>query len=814
MPQPFQNSRFADDASDIDAGLFQITSRISATIGLQFFQSMAKHLAKALAADCVYIGEFAGGQSERVKTLAAWRDHRTDAFTYPLAGSASAQIALGNPCVCRSNAQKRFPADEILPRLSAQACVGIPLKNSSGLPIGLIMTVYRKPISDADVAQSMLEILAPRAAAELERKQQDEQIRQSEERHRCFISLNADPMWRIEFDPPVPTSLPEEEQLELIFRDGYLAECNEAMAHYFGFEKTDELLGWPISKLVKLSHSGMRHAALLAIRSGYRYSIVETSPIGPDGKRRYMLRSQWGIVDDGLLRRVWGSNRDITDLKKSELALDAAEQRIAGLLESLPLLVVMLQPDGTIAFCNEHVSHMNSREHHDVVGKDWIELMIPNEERERVRGILSTVASETGRHVHFECPMLVPQGELPWIAWDCTGLRDSSGAIAATALVGCDITAFKKLTARVHQTQKLEHIGRMAGGIAHDFNNLLTVIIGHTSVLLEKASASDPDSTGLAQILKAAETAADLTERLFAFSRRRAARPEPINPARLIAEDVPIIRQLAGEHIKIITNLDASTGMVYADPAHFHQIILNLAVNARDAMPDGGTLTLATANTGTDHVQLTVTDTGVGMTEEVQTHLFEPFYTTKTQGKGTGLGLSTVYGAVHQSGGRIDVESRPGAGAVFHILLPRVHEAPEPAHANRIPGNLPRGSETILLVEDHTEVREVVAGILRGLGYRILEAADSAQALEFARHPAGEDIKLLMTVALPPGASGSELAGAIKTSWRDMKVMFLSPFVGPADGSPDVAERGFAWLQKPFTPETLAFAVRELLDQR
>jgi PAS domain S-box-containing protein len=812
MSHPLPNHTPANETSAVTANLLQITSRISASIGIHFFQSMAKNLSKALAADCVFIGEFVGGQSERVRTLAAWRDLRHDAFTYTLAGSASAQIALGKPCICRSHARKRFPNDEIFRTLSVEACVGIPLLNSSGIPIGLIMTVYHKSITDPGVAESMLEILAPRAAAELERKQEEERIRQSEERHRVFVTLNPDPMWRIEFEPPVPTSLPEQEQMERIFRDGFLAECNDALARHFG-AKPGDLIGLPIGKLVPLSSPAIRNSTLSAIRSGYRFTTVETAPISRDGKPHYMLRSQWGIVDDGLLQRVWGSNRDITDLKQSEIALDAADQRIAGLLENLPLLVVMVLSDRKIAFCNEQFARRSGYREQDAVGQDFLELMIPEEERARVRAALHVAETDAKRHVHFESQLLAANGDRPWIAWDSTALRDSDGSVAATAIVGCDITPFKKLATRFELAQRLEHIGRMAGGIAHDFNNLLTIIIAHTAALLEKKSPSDPDNVSLQQILKAAETAADLTQRLFAFSCRRAVKPEVLNPATLIAEDVPMVQQLAGEQIRIATNLDPATGLVLGDAGHLHQIILNLAVNARDAMPNGGTLAFSTSNTDAGHVQLTVTDTGVGMNDEVRNHLFEPFFTTKPHGKGTGLGLSTVYGAVQQSGGRIEVESHLGAGTSFHIFLPRVHEDAAPALKPRVPGMLPRGSETILLVEDQPEVRNIAAGILRDLGYRVLEASGVTQALEYARQASGETIHLLMTVLMLPGASGGELADAIKTSWRNMKVLFLSPFIGPLDGQRELTERGFAWLQKPFTPESLSVAVRELLDQ-
>jgi nitrogen-specific signal transduction histidine kinase len=404
---------------------------------------------------------------------------------------------------------------------------------------------------------------------------------------------------------------------------------------------------------------------------------------------------------------------------------------------------------------------------------------------------------------------------------------DSEGEVAATANVGRDITDFKKLEGQFHQAQKLESIGRLAGGVANDFNNLLTVIMGYSEVILGKSSPKDGARTGLNEIRKAAEKGAELTRRLFAFSRQRVLRPELLNLTSLIADDVYMIRHLIGEHVQLVTDLDPSLGLVNADLGHLHQIILNLVVNARDAMPNGGTLTISTANIAVDKVapgvpalvprdfvQLTFTDTGTGMNEEVRTHMFEPFYTTKGSGKGTGLGLSTVYGIVQQSGGQIEVESEKGNGASIKILLPAVEgevsPAPEPCRA----GEVPRGTETILLVEDQVEVRVLAAGILRDLGYRVLEAAGPAQALELAAHQNfGDCIQLLLTDAAMPGVPESELADAIKSSCKGIKILLMSGYTNPAGGQLSLPVRGLGWLEKPYTPCALARAVREILDQ-
>ncbi len=686
MSKSAQTERAAERShSETDRRVLQIANRVSATIGMEFFRSIVEHVAEVLPADCVYIGEFVGGQTERVKALAAWPALH-GGMEHQLAGSASAQVALGKPCLCRMHARDRFPDDPLLAKLGAEACAGIPLLNSGGHSLGLIMTVYRNPIADPDIPRAILEAFADRAAAELERKQRGELLRQSEERHRAFITLNPDALWRIEFEPPVPTALPEEEQLERIYRDGYLAECNQAMARLMGVETVEELICRRIHELDRLSNPSVRNATLHAIRSGYQFSTVETGPFGRDGKVRYMLRSQWGIVEDGLLRRIWGCTREITDLKISEMAFDASEQRMLHLMENLPLMVVMLHPDGKVAFCNDHLLEFTGWRLADVLEKNWVDLMIPAGERGRIRAAIAATNEEPRRPIHFESGLLGPAGDHRWIAWDSTSLRDSEGRNAMTANLGRDITDFKNLEARFHQAQKLESVGRLAGGLARDFNKLLTVISSSSENLMEKKGPSDAGYTALSEIRRAAEKGVGLTQRLFAFSGHPGLRPEVVNLNTLVAENEQMIRQLIGARIQLVTNPDPSLGVVHADAGHLHQILLNLVLNARDAMPKGGTLTISTSNIDVtsavvglsgvrpgSYVQLTVSDTGTGMSEEVRSHLFEPFYTTKEPGKGTGLGLSSVYGLVQQSAGQIVFESEPDKGTSFRILLPALN---------------------------------------------------------------------------------------------------------------------------------------------
>jgi PAS domain S-box-containing protein len=648
--------------------ILQIAHQVSATIGNDFFHAMAKHLAQALEADHVLVGEFRAGRTERIAILAGTTAGQSERIECPLEGTASARIAEGKPVLCRSVAQHRFPEDQALSALKAQAFVGVPLMTSAGGVCGVLMAVYVKPAPTLSVAKSLLEVFAPRAAAELERKQENERLRESEQRYQAFVMLNADSMWRVELEQPVPIDLPEDEQIEQIYRYGYLAECNDAMARQYGLEKASQLTGSRINDLSPISNETVLEAIRQGIRSGY-HSTVELSPLDPEGNRRHILRSQWGIVEQGMLQRIWGTTRDITELKAIERELDASERQMSDLLETLNLLVVLMREDGAILFCNRHLYQLTGWNADDVKDRNWFELMLPPEDRERAQAAFQSANLQNGAPTHYESALLGPKGERWRVAWDSTCVRDAEKKIVMSANVGRDISEFKMLEAQFRQAQELESLGRLAGGVAHDFNNLLTVITGYSSVLLEKKPETEPACAVLSEIRRTAEKGAELTRSLLAFSRRQAPRPEPVNLTALISSDEPLLMRLLNENIQLVTNLQPTLHFVNADPGQIRQVIFNLVVSARDAMPHGGTLTIATSSDGS-HVQITISDTGVGMTEEVRRHLFQPYFRTDEECTATGLGMATTYRIIRQNGGQIEVDSSPGNGARFRIQLP------------------------------------------------------------------------------------------------------------------------------------------------
>ena len=383
----------------------------------------------------------------------------------------------------------------------------------------------------------------------------------------------------------------------------------------------------------------------------------------------------------------------------------------------------------------------------------------------------------------------------------------------------------KRLEAQLLHSQKLEAVGQLAGGVAHDFNNLLTAIIGYSDLVLMSLGQNDPSYKDVEEIKKAAERAASLTRQLLAFSRKQMLQPKVLDLNATVAHMEKMLQRLIRENIELVTILDPALGHIKADPGQIEQVIMNLAVNARDAMPLGGRLTIETANVVLDenyarqhmevqpgpYVMLAVSDTGMGMDEETQSHIFEPFFTTKGVGQGTGLGLATVYGIVRQSGGHIRVYSEPGHGTTFKIYLPRIEEIIESGRRAPIPSEFPPGRETILLVEDEDLVRDLARRVLLQRGYTVLEARHGREALQICEQHRGQ-IHLLVTDVVMPLINGRELAERLTTLHPEMKVLYISGYTGNIIIHQGLLEPGMAFLQKPFTPAALAHKVRQALD--
>ncbi|MBN9120764.1 MAG: response regulator, partial [Planctomycetes bacterium] len=384
---------------------------------------------------------------------------------------------------------------------------------------------------------------------------------------------------------------------------------------------------------------------------------------------------------------------------------------------------------------------------------------------------------------------------------------------AAVLATHRDVTDRVQSEERLRRSAKLEAVGQLAGGVAHDFNNLLTVITGYADVAADLVTPNDPTAEALREIRAAALRAADLVRQLLAFSRQQVLRPRPVRLGDQVANLRKMLVRLIGEDVSLVTSAEPDLAVVRADPGQLDQVLINLAVNARDAMPKGGTLTIECRNfaDGADRfVRLTVSDTGTGMTDEVKARVFEPFFTTKELGKGTGLGLATVLGIVEQSGGRIAVESRLGVGTTFRVDLPAADAAP--ANEGRPVREAPsRGSETILLVEDEPAVRMMALHALQSCGYAVLDAENGEQALR-AVQSFGIPIRLLVTDVVMPGIGGRELADRLKVAQPAVRVLYMSGYTDDESVRRGVEADRVHFLQKPFTPQVLTRRVRAVLD--
>jgi hypothetical protein len=575
--------------------------------------------------------------------------------------------------------------------------------------------------------------------------------------------------------------------------------------------------------------AGYESVALIPLRSAGR--TLGLLQFNDRRKGRFTLDT---IV---MLERAASSIAIALEQRKAQAALRESDRTYRTLFETVPQGVVYQDAEGVITSANpaaERILGLTAGQMRGLKSVDprWHAI---HEDGSPFPGEChaSMVALKTGKPVsNVVMGVFNPlKGQHNWITINAVPLfsagKDKPDQIYTTFE---DITERKRaererarLEADLQQAQKMESVGRLAGGVAHDFNNLLTVINGHSDLMLGRLNEGDPLRNSLAEIRKAGGRAADLTRQLLAFSRKQIVEPEPVDLNHLVAETRDMLERLAGEDIELVTALAPGLGPVMADPGQLHQVLLNLVVNAKDAMPGGGSLTIETANVDLDqgyaaahfeippgpYVLLTVSDTGTGMDEETREHIFEPFFTTKGVGKGTGLGLSTVYGIVRQCEGWIWVYSEPGQGATFKIYLPRVEQTPAAAAPPPAPGPL-RGTETVLVVEDQEDVRRLTVEILKNYGYRVLEAALGGDALLLAEQHPGP-IHLLLTDVAMPRMTGKELAGRLEPLRPRMRVLYMSGYTENVIAQRGTLDPGVAYIPKPFTPEALALKVREVL---
>jgi two-component system cell cycle sensor histidine kinase/response regulator CckA len=596
---------------------------------------------------------------------------------------------------------------------------------------------------------------------------------------------------------------------------------NDAFLKTYGFTN-EELLGKNISIVRSVNNpvEVTREILPATLRGGWSGEVLNRRKDGSD----FPIELSTSLVRDGDRRPIFlvGIAKDISDRKQAEQALRDSEERYRKFFDENLSAVYIARPNGTLLACNpKFLQIFGFDTSEEALGTDLTSLYPDPFGWETAVHLLR----KAKRMESQETELRRKDGNSVFVVETMFGVFDSRGELQEIKGYMFDDTRRKKLEDQFRQSQKIEAIGRLAGGIAHDFNNLLTCINGYADLLVSDLGENSPQHKFAEEIRSSGERAAKLTSQLLAFSRHQVLQPESLHINSIIRGMEQMLRRLIGEDIQLIFTLDPSIGSMKADPGQMEQIVMNLAVNARDAMPQGGHLTIQTANLDLDeeavleldgvkpgpHVVLAVSDSGCGIRDSDRAHLFEPFFTTKEIGKGTGLGLSTVYGIVKQSEGSIRVTSREGFGTTFSLYFPRLPGGDPDLRKKAISKVVhDPGRETILLVEDEAPVLKLTSHILRMHGYHLLTASDGSSALQIARKFGGT-IHLLITDVILPGLGGTDLAKEILKDHPGIKILFMSGYTEESVHSRGGQDLNAAFLSKPFSTQTMIQKVRGLL---
>jgi PAS domain S-box-containing protein len=601
---------------------------------------------------------------------------------------------------------------------------------------------------------------------------------------------------------------------------GEIVLLNAQAEKQFGYRR-DELLGQRVTNIIpegfaeRLVADGLRSAAdALAQQIGTGIELVARRKDGSDFPIEIMLSPLDGA--GGVL--VTAAIRDITDRKRHEYDLSC----LAAVVESSHDAIISLTTAGIVFAWNHGAERIFGYTAAEAIGRSIAFISPAGRPVEGLTLMERVARDETVEPI--ETVRVKKDGTQIHVALTLSSIRNSEGKLLGVSTIARDVTESKNLEDMLRQSQKMEAVGQLAGGVAHDFNNLLGVILGYTGLMLDHMDPEDPNRRAIEEIEKAGDRAALLTRQLLAFSRKQVLQPKVLDLNAVVAGTEKLLQRLIGENIDLRVVLNPQLGRVKADAGQLEQIIMNLVVNARDAMQPGGTLTIETSNVELDddsaemhpsskpgpHAMLSITDTGCGMDAKTKERIFEPFFTTKEFGKGTGLGLSTVYGIVKQSGGSVWVYSEVGIGTTFKIYLPCVDSVAGVAAPMDKPEKIAKGSQTILVVEDEVALLQVTHQSLAAAGYAILAAQSPAEAIRVSESHPGP-IHLMVTDVIMPGMNGAQLATHLSAPRPEMKVLYVSGYTDDTIVRHGVLEPGLAFLQKPFSPKTLARKVREVL---
>ena len=599
---------------------------------------------------------------------------------------------------------------------------------------------------------------------------------------------------------------------------GYISDVNPFLMDMLGFSH-DELVGKPIWELGPFKDivSNKAKFGQLQERGYVRY---ENLPLETRDGRQIAVEFVSNLYQDGDRMVIQCNVRDITERDAAE----KARERLAAIIEYTDEAIITTTTRGVIIGWNHGAERLYGYSAEEIIGRSFSILFPPDHYSEYLQIIKKIVNGETV--ATFDAVRQRKDGTLINVSLGITPIEAHDGKTMLVSKYSHDITRIKKLERQFIEAQKMEVIGQLSGGVAHDFNNILAVIIGYSDLINSALGKESPLREYVDEIQAASERAVGLTQQLLVFSRRERVKPVILDLNEVVKNLKEMLRRLIDENIEMAIIPCEGIGHINADSGYMGQVLMNLVVNARDAMPTGGKLTIATKNVTLDaghagaqpgagpgeYVMLSVCDTGTGMTDEVKSHLFESLFTTKPKGKGTGLGLSTCQTIVRQSAGHICVDSEVDKGTTFRIYFPCVND---PLSVTAIPASaaiVPRGTETLLIVEDDPSLRQLVCGVLRAQGYNILSASNGRDGLRQANEHTGVPISLVVTDVIMPLMGGKAMAEWLTATYPDLKILFTSGYMDDAIAQYGVLEKGVAFLPKPYTSATLVRKIRDMLD--
>jgi two-component system cell cycle sensor histidine kinase/response regulator CckA len=711
-------------------------------------------------------------------------------------------------------ADERFRA--LWPRPEITSAISVPMQVANKLVGTINLNALNRTRPFTLGQMKALSILASTAAAALETSSLYTQVQRAEENYRSIFENAIDGIFQIA-------------------TNGRFIQANPAMAHMLGFPSANDLLHSERNSAEHLYVEPERFREFCRLLEGNdKLNGFEIHVLRNDGSKAFLSESARAVRNEmGEVLYYEGIAEDITERKLSQEALVAGEARRRAILDSALDCIITMNHEGHVVDWNPAAEQTFGFTQEEILGNDMAALIIPEKYRERHRqGLAHYLETGDGPALgqRREMSGLHASGKEFPVELTINRIEIADQPPLFTAYIR-DLTDRRRLEEKLRlseeqlrQSQKLEAIGQLAGGVAHDFNNLLTVIGGYSSILLGRMTAENPQRSALEEIKKASDRASGLTRQLLAFSRKQILQPKVLDLNEVVLEIEKMVRRLIGEDVDLLILSESSLGKTKADPGQVEQVLLNLIVNARDAMPQGGKLTIETSNvhlsddyanrhgaTAGNYVMLAVSDSGCGMDVETKEHIFEPFFTTKSPGKGTGLGLSTVYGIIKQSGGHIWLYSEPSQGTTFKVFLPRVDDAVEGRDSGSLSRIVPQGSETILLVEDEVQVRNILTDMLKSQGYNLLVASNGPEALDIASTRNGT-IHLMITDVVMPQMSGRELAEVMAGLRPETRILYMSGYTDDAIVHHRLLDEGLNFIQKPFDTVTVARKVRTVLD--